>query len=141
MRETVITATIEVEKVYKVQHQNSGLDKYECANAMKELIEQALDVDNVTVAKVQEVPLQGLRDQIDDEIFSKWIPVTDHYPASDDYILLSFSNFSLPMVGRYEVDENGGAFYVGDDDSTCVSEELFVNAWMPLPKPFKPKGE
>lgn len=137
MSETVITATIEITKVSKILHQNSGFDKNEYANAMKKLIEQALDVDNVTIAKVQEVPLQGLRDQIDDEIFSKWIPVTDHYPASDDYILLSFSNFSLPLVGRYEEDENGGAFYIGDDDSTCVSEELFVNAWMPLVKPYR----
>lgn len=70
-----------------------------------------------------------------------WIPVEEEIPETDKYILLSFSNFSIPCVGRYEEDENGGAFYVGDDDETCVSQDMFVNAWMNLPAPYQPKGE
>ena len=70
-----------------------------------------------------------------------WIPVEEELPETDKYILLSFSNFSIPCVGRYEEDENGGAFYVGDDDETCVSQDMFVNAWMNLPAQYQPKGE
>ena len=70
-----------------------------------------------------------------------WIPVEEELPKTDEYILLSFSNFSIPCVGRYEEDENGGAFYVGDDDETCVSQDMFVNAWTNLPEPYQPKGE
>ena len=70
-----------------------------------------------------------------------WIPVDEELPETDKYILLSFSNFSIPCVGRYEEDENGGAFYVGDDDESCVSQDMFVNAWMNLPAPYQPKGE
>lgn len=70
-----------------------------------------------------------------------WIPVEERYPDTDKYILLSFSNFSIPIVGRYEEDENGGAFYAGDEDETLVSQDMFVNAWMPLVKPYRPKGE
>ena len=70
-----------------------------------------------------------------------WIPVEEELPETDKYILLSFSNFSIPCVGRYEEDENGGAFYVGDDDETCVSQDMFVNAWMHLPSPYQSKGE
>ena len=66
-----------------------------------------------------------------------WIPVDERYPDTDDYILLSFSNFSVPVVGRWEEDENGGAFYVGDDEESCVSHGLFVNAWRVLPKPYR----
>ena len=66
----------------------------------------------------------------------EWIPVSDTYPNDDNYILLSFSNFSVPCVGRYVSDEYGGAFYIGDDDESCVSHYLFVNAWMPLPEPY-----
>ena len=69
-----------------------------------------------------------------------WIPCSEP-PQNDRYVLLSFENFSVPMVGRYEEDENGGAFYVGDDDETCVSQDMFVNAWMNLPAQYKPKGE
>lgn len=70
-----------------------------------------------------------------------WIPVEEELPETDKYILLSFSNFSIPCVGRYEEDENGGAFYVGGDDKSCVSQDIFVNAWMNLPAPYQPKGE
>ena len=70
-----------------------------------------------------------------------WILVSERLPEKDKYILLSFSNFSVPCVGRYEEDKNGGAFYIGDEDETCVSQDMFVNAWMNLPAQYQPKGE
>lgn len=71
---------------------------------------------------------------------SGWIDVECELPTDSKYILLSFSNFSVPCVGRYEEDENGGAFYIGDEDETCVQQNMFVNAWMPLPETYT-KGE
>ena len=76
-----------------------------------------------------------------EENHNGWVPVEEELPETDKYILLSFSNFYIPCVGRYEDDENGGAFYVGDDDESCVSQDMFVNAWQPLPHPYQPKGE
>lgn len=71
-----------------------------------------------------------------------WIPVDERLPDTKDYILLSFSNFTIPVVGRYEAEEDGsGAFYIGDEVETCVSQMLFVNAWMPLPEPYKESEE
>lgn len=70
----------------------------------------------------------------------QWIHVEERLPDNDDYILMSFENFSLPLVGRYEMDETGGAFYVGDDEESCISQNLFVNAWMPLPEPYRPQA-
>lgn len=73
---------------------------------------------------------------------NKWIPVTERLPKSEKYILLSFDNFSLPMVGRYEENEtDGGSFYVGDDTETCSEQDLFVNAWMPLPESYNTESE
>ena len=68
-----------------------------------------------------------------------WIPVEDRdrLPKDDKYILLSFENFSLPMVGRYEENKEGGVFYLGDEEDTCISQDLYVNAWQPLPKPYR----
>lgn len=67
-----------------------------------------------------------------------WIPITERLPETDDYILISFDNSSLPDIGRYEVDENGGGeFYPGDEDFTYKSIDLYVNAWMPLPQPYR----
>ena len=73
----------------------------------------------------------------------RWIPVEKRLPEDDSYILLSFANFSLPLIGRYEADsDSAGAFYLGDndEDDTCASEDLFVNAWMPLPEPYRPEN-
>lgn len=72
------------------------------------------------------------------QLADPWIPITERLPETDDYILISFDNSSLPDIGRYEVDEDGGgAFYPGDEDFTYKSIDLYVNAWMPLPKPWK----
>ena len=69
----------------------------------------------------------------------EWIPA-DEPPKDDNYILLSFENYSCHLIGRYESDgEMGGAYYIGDCDGedTCVANNLFVNAWQPLPEPYK----
>lgn len=69
----------------------------------------------------------------------RWIPVAERLPESGKYVLMSFENFTLPLIGRYEVnDEGDGAWYLGDNDEgdTCCSVELFVNAWMQLPEPY-----
>lgn len=69
---------------------------------------------------------------------SGWIPVTERLPENNDYVLMSFSNFSIPAIGRHDWNERrGGAWYVGDDEDTCLAHDLFVNAWMPLPKPYR----
>lgn len=70
-----------------------------------------------------------------------WIPVDpddkDSFPKNDDYIMVSFKNFDLPDIARYEEDEDGGAFYPGDEDKSYSSFGLFVNAWRPLPAPYR----
>jgi hypothetical protein len=77
----------------------------------------------------------------------EWIPVEDRLPeivtedGSSDYILLSFDNYNLPAIGRYEEDEDGdGNFFEGDEDRSCSSYGFFVNAWMPLPERWKEEG-
>lgn len=71
---------------------------------------------------------------------SEWIPIEKKLPEVDrygysDYILLSFSNATIPTIGMYWQDKDGGgAFHGGDDERTLASYGLFVNAWMPLPK-------
>lgn len=70
-----------------------------------------------------------------------WIPIEEKLPPQDTYILLSFSNYTMPVIGRYEEDENGnGNFYDGDDEPPLISYELYVNAWQPLPENYKPEG-
>ena len=67
-----------------------------------------------------------------------WIPLDEeHLPENGEYVLVSFANYSLPSIGRFDVDEDGdGAFYPGDEDYTYSSVGVFVNAWMPMPKSY-----
>lgn len=76
------------------------------------------------------------------QLANPWIPVTERLPETDDYILISFSNYTLPYIGRYEIDAEGnGAFYPGDEAMSYASMGIFVNAWMPLPKPYRESEE
>lgn len=69
-----------------------------------------------------------------------WIPITERLPETNDYILISFSNYILPDIGRYEIDAEGnGAFYPGGGAMSYASIGVFVNAWMPLPQTWKEK--
>ena len=73
-----------------------------------------------------------------DEKENGWILVDERLPDPDEHILVSFFNFSLPMIGRYTVDDDdGGTFRVGDEDESFCEHDLYVNAWMPLPEPYK----
>ena len=76
-------------------------------------------------------------DAAEKEEFGRWIPCSERLPEPDEYILLSFSNYSGLMFGRYEEDDGGGAFYEGDNITPLTHYDAFVNAWMPLPKQYR----
>lgn len=66
----------------------------------------------------------------------RWHPVEEGNIPDDEYIMLNFQNFYLPAIGRYEK----GAFYIGDEEKTCIERNLFVDAWSKLPKRFNKKA-
>ncbi len=87
----------------------------------------ALDIVNALLSDLEQ-----------DEKENGWIPVSERLPDPDKHILVSFENFSLPMIGRYTVDDDdGGTFRVGDEDESFIEHDLFVNAWMGLPKCYE----
>ena len=120
---------------------------------MKEFIEKLIEmleeeIENVivrdTYTKGKNAGLRKAKitvNQLAEEYNDGWISIDERFPENDNYILMSFANFSLPQIGRYEEDSEGGAFYLGDELETCVSHDLIVNAWQPLPGSYHPKGE
>lgn len=68
---------------------------------------------------------------------TNWIPVSESLPDPGKYVLVSFENFTLPMIGIYTVDDDGGTFRVDDEDDSFLEHNLYVNAWMELPKRYK----
>lgn len=68
---------------------------------------------------------------------TQWIPISERLPEDESYILVSFKNSTMPDIARYEENDEGGTFYQGDDEKSYSSYGFFVNAWMPLPKPYK----
>ncbi|RHV86283.1 hypothetical protein DXA97_13920 [Clostridium sp. OF09-36] len=104
---------------------------YWSASKRDELVARLAEYEDTGLAPVEVLKLKQNTVQ--------WIPMAKELPESADYVLMSFENFSLPAIGRYEVnDEGDGAWYLGDDNGgdTCCSVGLFVNAWMPLPNPY-----
>lgn len=75
---------------------------------------------------------------------SDWIPISERLPEVGKYILASFANedVSLPDIAVYEVDSHGnGVFYPADRTVQYSLIGIFVNAWMPLPGPYKGADE
>ena len=70
----------------------------------------------------------------------RWIPISEQLPEDESYILVSFENATMPDIARYEENDEGGAFYPGDDEKSYSSYGIFVNAWMPLPERYKEEG-
>lgn len=117
---------------------NSGIKTgYWSPNKKEELICRLGDYENtgLTPQEIYEMKAGTILKAMGEA----WIPVEERLPGTDDYVLLSFDNFSIPFVGRYEEDESGCAFYVGDDEKSCISQGVVVNAWMPLLEPYKRK--
>ena len=81
--------------------------------------------------------LARLEDAEDTNVLSRWIPISERLPEDENYILVSFENSTMPDIARYEENEEGGTFYPGDDEKPYSSYGIFVNAWMPLPEPYK----
>ena len=73
----------------------------------------------------------------DEEESGGWIPCSERLPEDESYILVSFENSTMPDIARYEENDEGGTFYPGDDEKSYSSYGIFVNAWMPLPKPYR----
>lgn len=77
-----------------------------------------------------------------EKLKNPWIPVSEKLPDVDEYIIVSFENFSVPMIGRYTVDDDdNGTFRIGDEDESFVENDLYVIAWMPLPDPYRESEE
>lgn len=68
---------------------------------------------------------------------TQWIPCSERLPKEEEYILLSFANYTGLDIGRYENDGENDKFYPGDDEETYAHYGLVVNAWMPLPEPYR----
>ena len=91
--------------------------------------------------KVEVVEMKGIIQiikEVEEEYNNGWIPLEEQLPKQGKYVLLSFENCTLPFIGRYEENENGeGNFHVGNEEESCISQDLFVNAWQPLPEPYE----
>lgn len=63
--------------------------------------------------------------------------IAERLPEDESYILVLFENATMPDIARYEENDEGGTFYPGDDEKPYSSYGIFVNAWTPLPEPYR----
>lgn len=113
---------------------------------LKEIVEAIRDCMSASFcvnAQVEEKAKQALEDLLREY---DWTPVYDgegEPPAVDEdgysrKVLVSFANYPFPELGEYRQDEDGsGSFYVGDLRDKFSDYGLIVNAWRPLPDPYR----
>lgn len=90
---------------------HNGITKDTILNAFKWFF-------NYTIEEAQE-------ESTEPEVQTRWIPVDEKLPDPDELILLSFENFTVPMIGRYTVDDDdSGTFRVGDTDESFVENDF-----------------
>ena len=83
-------------------------------------------------------------DAKDTNVPGKWIPCSERLPEAGKYILVSFANegVSLPDIAVYKVDSYGnGVFYPSDGTVPYSLIGVFVNAWTPLPEPYREEDD
>ena len=73
-----------------------------------------------------------------------WIPVDEKLPEHDEdgystYVLASFSNATIPAICVCEWTTGEPYWHEGDEEKTLEEYGLIVNAWQPLPKPWRDK--
>ena len=67
---------------------------------------------------------------------TQWIPCSERLPKTGEYVLISCEGFSTLGVGKYEEDDIGGTFHL-NEDIPCEDFGIAVEAWRPLPEPYK----
>lgn len=112
-------------------------DPIERADAINEIVRWKGYIDEDMISRIQ----IGLKKLPSAQPEQRWIPVTQLPELDEDgyskKLLLSFCNFPLPTIGEYRVLDGVGKWYDGDSDESVNAYALKVNAWMPLPEPYK----
>lgn len=79
------------------------------------------------------------------DFYSGWRDINESLPEPRTWVLLSFANREEVAIGQRIVSEDGSyAFHLDDleiGESPCTEMGLLVNAWIPLPKPYRRKQE
>ena len=114
----------------------------ELQNAIKEyFISKSENKEQMVEITEANADIQKIIEELD---ANPWNPVEESVPTDERYVLLSFENFTLPLIGRYEQYEDGsGNWYLGDcdEEDTCLANDLYVNAWMPLPERYEEESD
>lgn len=78
---------------------------------------KAVIKDRSLLAEAME-KLARLEDAEEKDRLGQWIPINERLPEEEEYILLSFANYTGLDIGRYEKDGENDNFYPGDDEKT-----------------------
>ena len=89
------------------------------------------DIDTEEFAEAYEMAVVALKRD-------SWIPTTERLPENGEYVLLSFEELDVPDIGKYYVTDGDGAFLFNyEGEELGLQDDLTVNAWMPLPAPYR----
>lgn len=73
-----------------------------------------------------------------DEEIRQWIPCSERLPKHSEIVLVSFKTGMVQMC-KYLDDGSSYSWWSYKDD--CLAWNNTVDAWMPLPEPYKEEGD
>ena len=76
---------------------------------------------------------------------SRWIPVTERLPEDSQFVLMTIrrvgENYNHePFISVGYISWNQSVWWCAHDGD-CKSKDVKVDAWMPLPEPYREEGE
>lgn len=108
----------------------------ECLNRLSDYEDTGLTPEQIR--QIDVLYAEKCREVAELQKAQRWIPVEERMPEDDNYIFMAIADCPFPIIGRYKEDAEGGAFYIGDENNSCVSQDLYVAAWRPFPDPYRP---
>lgn len=106
-------------------------------------LDEAIEILNSFPHFNEEQNTQRIYDAVDMGIKAleqqpRWIPVSERLPEDEQEILFSTKTGRVHS-GKYHDDDSANQWYSHRDK--CRAWNNVVNAWMPLPEPYKTESE
>ena len=81
--------------------------------------------------------LARLEDAEDTNVLSRWIPIVRDCQKKRNISCCHSQTILVWILDGMKMTERTIKFYPGDEEETYASYGLIVNAWMPLPEPYR----
>lgn len=113
----------------------------EAVNTIKEFVDKIArrmmeDTEINIICEFAKLYLEGVRPMVMRK--QEWIPCSERLPERNEVVLVSFKTGMVQLCEYLDGGTSDSWFSITDN---CYAWNNVVNAWMPLPEPYKEEGD